>query len=148
MKLAGSVIGRTGVVLDTMLFIYLFEDIAPYAAQCQFLVEQMKKGAFTGLVTPVTAAELVVKPLQKRRVDIADRYRHALHSMENLAIGRFDVELGFIAGSLKAEYRLPFPDMFQVASAMVSSTPTLITNDKDLKRVKEVDVYLIGDVVR
>ncbi len=70
--------GREGVVLDTMFWIHLFEDSPKYGALCERVLAEVERGLFRGLVTPVTAAELVVKPLAQGRQDVADRYRAAL----------------------------------------------------------------------
>jgi hypothetical protein len=69
-------------------------------------------------VTPVTAAELMVKPLQNKRCDPADRYRLALRSMQNVVPVALSFETGLLAGSLRAKYGLPLPDMIQVACAI------------------------------
>ena len=36
-----------------------------------------------------------------------------------------------MAGSLKAKYGLPLPDMFQVAAALAQPANAIITNDRD-----------------
>jgi predicted nucleic acid-binding protein len=52
-----------------------------------------------------------------------------------------------MAGSLRAKYALPLPDMLQVAIALREAQPTLITHDKALKRVKEAKVLTIAEAV-
>ena len=135
--------GRQGVVLDTMIFIYLFEDHPAYAELCEHILDQMSRGLFSGVVTPITAGEILIKPLQQRQFSVADRYRAALQSLPNVILTSFDVDIGFMAGSLRAQYGLPLPDMFQAATALYYPARTLITNDKDLQRVKEIDVFLL-----
>lgn len=137
---------RQGVVLDTMVFIYLFEDHPAYAERCEQILNRMDKGAFSGVVTPITAAEILVKPIQKEEPLVADRYRAALRSFSNLVSADFNIDIGFMAGSLKARYGLPLPDMFQAAAALKYPAKTLITNDKALQRIKEIDVFLISEI--
>jgi hypothetical protein len=43
-----------------------------------------------------------------------------------------------MAGALRVKHSLPLPDMFQAAAAMLSDTPILVTNDKALRKVKDV----------
>ena len=52
-----------------------------------------------------------------------------------------------MAGSLKAKYGLPLPDMFQVAAALAQPANAIITNDRDIQRVRETDVFLLSDLV-
>ena len=53
-------------------------------------------------------------------------------------------ETGLLAGSLRAKYGLPLPDMIQIACAMKSDTPTLVSNDKAFQQIEEVDVFLLS----
>ena len=148
MKRGIRLAGRTGVVLDTMVFIYLLEDIAPYADLCQGLLQEVANGSFQAALSPITAAELLVKPLKEQRPDIADRYRAALRSLPNLVLTSLDVETGFMAAALRAKYGLPLPDMMQVALALQYPRPTLVTNDRALKKIEEVEVVLLDDLAK
>jgi predicted nucleic acid-binding protein len=145
---AQNLAGRQGVVIDTMVFIYLFEDHSGYADLCEDIFGQISNSVFSGVVTPITAAELLVKPLKLKQLSLADRYRSAIRNIPNVSMSRFDVQIGFMAGSLRAQYDLPLADMFQAAAAMYYPARTLITNDKNLRRVKEIDVFLLDEMMR
>ena len=147
MKLHPSLPRHQGVVIDTMIWIYLFEDINPYATPAEYLVQAMQEGRFHGVVTPVTIAELIVKPLENGREDIADRYRQVLATAENLSMVPVDYHTGWLAGSMRAKYSMPLPDMFQIAVCLQYDYPLLITNDKLLKKIKEVNVLLLNEAV-
>ena len=108
--------GRQGVVIDTMVFIYLFEDHPTFGDVCENLFNQIKDGLFSAIVTPITAAEVLVKPLKMGQLSIADNYRNAIRNMPNLSNIKFDAEIGFMAGSLRAKYALLLPDLFQSQS--------------------------------
>lgn len=138
--------GRRGVVIDTMIFIYLFEDHPAFGDICENLFTQIRDGVFSAIVTPITAAELLVKPLKNGQLSIADKYRNAIRNMPNISNIKFEVEIGFMAGSLKAKYGLPLPDMFQVAAALAQPANAIITNDRDIHRVRETDVFLLSDL--
>ena len=66
--------------------------------------------------------------------------------MPNLSNINFDVEIGFMAGSLRAKYALLLPDLFQVAAALTQPANALITNDRDIQRVQETEVFLLSDL--
>ena len=138
--------GRQGVVIDTMVFIYLFEDDPNFGDLCENVFNQLKDGLFSAIVTPITAAEVLVKPLNNGQLSIADKYRNAIRNMPNLSHINFDVEIGFMAGSLRVKYALLFPDMFQVAAALAQPANAIITNDRDSQRVQETDVFLLSDL--
>lgn len=138
MKCPRKLRGAPGAVIDTNVLIYLFEDHPTYGEVAEFVVDEAASGVFTGVVTPVTAAELLVKPLESGRTDVADRYRSALSHMRNIRQVGLDFDVGVMAGALRARYRLPLPDMLQVAVAMQYSPAVVITNDKLLAKVEEV----------
>ena len=147
MKLPTLLHGGQDVVLDTMVFIYLFEDDPTYGRPCEWLLRQIEAGTLTGIVTPVTAAELLVKPLQLNRPAVADQYRDALRSLPNVRMVATSPEVGFMAGALKAKYRLPLPDMIQVATALELNSTALISNDKALQRINEIKVVLLDSLI-
>jgi len=147
MKLPSLLHGGHDVVLDTMILVYFFEDDQKYGRPCEWLLQQAADGAFSGVITPVTAAELLVKPLQSKQIALADRYRDALHSLPNIRLVGFSPEAGFMAGALRAKYSLPLPGMIQVAVAMERNSTALISNDKALQRVKEVNVILLSSLM-
>ena len=147
MKIPLLLQGGRDVVLDTMIFIYLFEDDKKYGRCCEWLLQQAADGAFTGVITPVTAAELLVKPLQFKRHALADRYRDARRSVPNRHLVGGAPEAGWMAGALTAKYNLPLPDMIQVATAMERNSTALISNDKALQRVKEANVILLDSLI-
>ena len=137
--------GVNGVVLDTMVMIYLLEDHPVYADPCEELFKWAATGRFSGIITPISMAELVVKPLEAGRNDIADRYRTALCNLPNIRLCDCSWKTGTLAGALRAKYGMALPDMFQVACAMEYGK-VLITNDKALKKVSEIDVILLNEI--
>ena len=137
---------RQGVVIDTMVFIYLFEAHPGYADLCEQIIVRMSQGFFSGVVTPITAAELLVKPLKQGHPSIADRYRRAIRNLTNVTLQDINTEIAFIAGSLKAKYGMSLPDMFQAAVALYFPAHTLITNDRAMSKIKEVKTFLLDDM--
>jgi len=135
--------GKKGVVIDTMVFIYLFEDHPDYAGVCEHIIKRMSTGIFTGIITPITSAEILVKPLKQKQFSVADRYRSAIRNIPNVTLPGINTEIAFMAGSLKAKYGMLLPDMFQAAMALYFPAHALITNDRAMEKVKEIDIFLL-----
>lgn len=147
MKALSSLKPEDRVVLDTMFWIYLFEDAPRYGVRCQAILDLIGAGRFKAVVTPVTAAELLVKPIKQNRADIADHYRRALTNLKNVELQAMTFQVGCLAGALRAKYDLPLPDMLQAACAIGAQAPRLLTNDKALRRVAELQVILLDDLL-
>ena len=137
---------RPGVVLDTMVFIHFLEDSPPHAGLCEEILRRMARGSFTDVITPITFSELLVKPLRQNRTDIARRYRQSLAALPHLLPVSLDADTGIMAGALRAKYELPLPDLLQVAAALRFARPALVTGDRALKKVDEIDVFLLDDL--
>ena len=146
MTLAEALQGARRAVIDTMVFIYYFEDHADYGDRADAIIRGAARNLFEAIVTPVTAAELLVKPLKAERPDIADRYRTAIAHLDNTRRCDLSWNAGCMAGALRAQYGLPLPDMFQVATAIEAGSCALITNDGALCRIEEVPVVLLDDL--
>lgn len=145
MKLPAKLKGCRGVVLDTMVWIYLLEDHPDYGAVSEWLLLRAEAGDFAGLVTPISMAEIMVKPLGNRRPDLADRYRLALRNAANITMCDFTWQTGTLAGALRAKHGLPLPDMFQVACAMEHGG-VLVTNDAALRKIDDIHVVFLSDL--
>jgi predicted nucleic acid-binding protein len=146
MTLVEGLRGSRNAVLDTMVLIYYLEDTERYGDLAESVIGDAEREVFEAIVTPVTAGELLVKPLQFGRPDIADRYRMAMAHLGNTSRCTLSWETGCMAGALRARYDLPLPDMFQVALAMERGSCALVTNDKALGRVEEVPIVLLDDL--
>lgn len=145
MKIPDGLRNRMGVVIDTNVFIYLFEDDPHFGEVSEFIFRQVEQDAFHAVVTPITAAEIITKPLRLNRPDLADRCRSKLRRLKNIERVDIPFRTGELAGALRAKYTLPLPDLMQAAVAMQSDRPSLITNDKNLRQIEEIDVFLLEE---
>ncbi|MBN2414744.1 PIN domain-containing protein [bacterium] len=133
---------REGVVIDTNIWIYLLQDHPRFGSTADFIITRAQEGEFTAVITPITVAELLTGPLRDGRMDLADRIRSGLRGLAGVRPVDLPFEAGEVAGALRAKYGLPLPDMMQAAVAMRSARPAIITNDRQLQRVEEVEVFL------
>jgi predicted nucleic acid-binding protein len=114
--------GRENVLLDTMLFIYLFEDDGKYANAVEKIMDMANEKIFSAIISPISAAEILVKPVRLGETAIADKYRGVLCNIPNVK----NVPLNYH-----------------------SKLPSIITNDKALKRLsKELDVFILDEFVQ
>ena len=107
MTLVEALRGARRAVLDTMVLIYYFEDADTYGDRAASVIHGASTEVFEAVITPVTAAELLVKPLRAKRPDIADRYRSAMAHLDNTSLCSLSWNTGCMAGALRARYGLP-----------------------------------------
>ena len=145
MKLPRGLRNAKRVVIDTNVLIYLFEDHPRYGRVAEFILDEAACGSFSGVITPITIAELLVKPLEADRPDLADTYRNILGNLPNIEAADCTFDVGVMAGALRAKHGVPLPDAFQAAVAMQSPRPMLITNDRRMRKISEVRSILLSE---
>jgi predicted nucleic acid-binding protein len=135
------------IMLDTAPLIYYIEDIEPYASSLQSLFDAISTGRNMAVTSVVTLIEVLTKPIQDGKSDLAKQFRVYLTGSKNLELMSVTQEIGEQAAHLRAKYRLRIPDAIQVATALVSGSSILLTNDRSLKKVLEVGVLIMEDVI-
>ncbi len=140
--------GHTRLGLDTSVFIYHLEQHPRYAALTHALLSEIESGRRTACTSVVTLMELTVRPWQLEQPDIARRYEIALARFPNLTLADVTRDIARQAAQLRAAYRLRPADALQAATALVGGATLLVTNDRDLARLKPlIAVLVLEDVV-
>ena len=143
--LAAALRRHERIGLDTPVFVYHIEGASPYAAPAGRLFEELANGAFAGVTSVLTLTELTVKPLQLGRSEVADEYEVLVANYPNLTIAGIDRPTARRAAELRAVHRLRPADALQVAACVERGATAFVTNDRDLRRVSEIEVLLLRD---
>ena len=101
----------------------------------------------SAVTSTITMTELLVKPLRSELHKAAPYYA-LLSSYPGLMWIAPDLETCARAAYLRAAHRLPTPDALQVATALQAGVGILFSNDHVLRRVPELEVVLLDDLLR
>ena len=134
------------VALDTMVFIYHFEDHPRFSSITEKIFEKIEKGKLSAFTSYITLLEILVKPYKDGELKAASDYKNLLLTFPNLQFIPVDLEIADAAASLRAEYSIRTPDAIQLATAMSCRTDSYITNDEALKKIKKVNVRILKDM--
>ncbi|MCX5750065.1 MAG: PIN domain-containing protein [Candidatus Saganbacteria bacterium] len=135
------------VALDTALFIYHFEKENNFFPVTSFVFEQIESGRISAVTTVISLAEILVKPMQLGSVQAIEDYQIILNNFPHLTILNIDQKLTFVAAELRASYGVKLPDALQIAGGLVSGANIFLTNDKKLKKVKEIKVITLSELL-
>lgn len=136
------------IAIDTSPFIYYIEETIELEAVVQDLFEEcVDTGRNPSITTVITLAEALVGVHTSGRGYLVPLYRDILRGSENLTLLNLSAEMAERAAELRARYRLRLPDALQLAAALAFGATYFITNDKDLKRVTELRVIVLSEVV-
>jgi len=142
-KLKGKVVG-----LDTMVFIYHFEENQAYSPLTFSIFESLEKGNFKGITSILTLLEILVKPKKENNLLLTERYKLLFETFPNLQVKTLNENIADIASSLRANYNINTPDAIQIATSLEVKADIFITNDVTLKKIAEIKVLLLSEMLK
>jgi predicted nucleic acid-binding protein len=131
------------VGIDSMVFIYHIELHTSYFPLTQIVFRRVEAGKNRAVSSTLSLLEVLTGCYQRGNEDLAERYRSLLGEFPHLTLFPLDPETAELAATLRARYSLLTPDAIQVATAVQNGATAFLTNDKQLARVKELNVLLL-----
>ncbi|HBY56738.1 MAG TPA: PIN domain nuclease [Candidatus Atribacteria bacterium] len=141
--LKGKIVG-----LDTMVFIYHFEENQLYSPLTLSIFESLEKGNFNAITSILTLLEILVKPKKENNLLLTERYKLLFETFPNLQVKEINENIADIASSLRANYNINTPDAIQIATSLEAKADTFITNDATLKKISEIEVLLLDEMLK
>ena len=143
-----TVLARHSVIaLDSSIWIYHFENHPDYLPVTTEILNAVEQGALRAVASELTILEIIVRPLKLELYDAADDYEILLSEFPNLALLPVTRSILRHAATLRASYGLRTPDAIIVATALAGNATLLVTNDKALKKLKEIEVFCLEDLM-
>jgi len=143
LNLKGKIIG-----LDTMVFIYHFEENKIYSPLTFSIFESLEKGNFNAITSILTLLEILVKPKRENNLILTERYKILFETFPNLQVKTLNENIADIASRLRANYNINTPDAIQVATSLEAQADIFITNDSSLKKITEIKVMLLSEMLK
>jgi len=131
--------------LDTNVLIYYIEEHPVLMEKVELFINKIDDGKAIGITSYVTLLELLVKPIHEGRFDLVNKYRTILSG--KLEMVPLDEIVSIKAAELRAKYGFRTPDAIQLASVISRKGDVFVTNDKGLKRVTEIRVMTLEDII-
>ena len=147
MKIENSLIGVSKLAIDAAPFIYFIEVHPTYDMVVAPFFQQIDTGILYGVTSVITLAEILSLPIQQGNVQLQAQYRTLLLSSAHFEIYDVDVKVAEYAAQLRAKYRLRTPDALQISTAISAGCQAILTNDKNWKRVTELKVIVVDDLL-
>ncbi|KKR32619.1 MAG: PilT protein-like protein [Candidatus Gottesmanbacteria bacterium GW2011_GWC2_39_8] len=124
------------IALDSMVFIYLFEDDRRYINKIFPLFKDAEKGKLTLVTSIISVIEALSTPKyisdENTRMEITNFFRET----DGLSVKSIDWEIAETAAGLRRENRtLRVPDSLQLSTALICRASSLITNDLNITKI-------------
>jgi predicted nucleic acid-binding protein len=146
MKLAKQLEKVGKIFLDTAPVIYFVEKNPDFALKAQEIFDRLDDGKLMAVVSPITLAECLVLPYKHESPDVAQVFTDLLVNSESVLFYPIDEITADKAADLRARYNLTLTDALQLAVAIQAECDAFLTNDIDLKRVKEIPIIILSEV--
>jgi predicted nucleic acid-binding protein len=137
--LAGIANGAV-IAVDSAPIIYFLEDHAIFGRRYAPYFGAAEAGEISIVISTITLAEVLSGPLRNGNELLAAQYKEALTGAPGWRVVPIDVELAVSAARIRGRYKLRLPDAMQVATAIASGAQALLTNDRALSKIKEIEI--------
>jgi predicted nucleic acid-binding protein len=122
------------VLIDTSVLIAYFEPSDATHTLAVLLVDDfVKNGRNAALVSPVTAMEVLVRPLRVAPAGAVHVHDFLVHT-PNLTLLPIDLYIAQEAASLRATHKLKPADALIIATGIVGQVGHLVTNDAEWRK--------------
>lgn len=136
------------IALDTVCFIYHFEENAKFLPLTQVLFENfLPQNKIKAIGSTLILTEILTLPIREKRFDLSIAYKSLILGFPNFKLISLDEKIAEIAAYFRAAYNLRSPDAIHLATAYQAQTQAVIGNDKSWKRVKELTVIALDDFI-
>ena len=139
------------VCLDSSAFIYFIDENPRYISKVEKIFSEISEGNILGVSSYLSLLEVLVKPIKEGARDVASQYKNFMLGSSSLKLYPLDDRVAEKAAELRARYygngmKIKTPDAIQIATGILNGADIFITNDKNLKNVKEIKVAVLDDI--
>ncbi len=148
MKLITLLKGIDSIFIDTSPFIYYIEEYEKYIEAVDPLFSYISQGRITAYTSFITLIEVLTKPMEEKDKKLVCKYEDLLTNSKGLILTDMDKNIAVESAKLRVKYRIKIPDAIQITSGLVNGAKAFITNDSNLKKIKEIKVIVLEDIIK
>lgn len=134
----GQIIG-----IDSGIFMYVWDDNPEFYNASAKILGLVEQGHCEGIFAQIGLIEILTGPKKEGLYSLAMSYKNKLLNFPNLSINSLNENIITIASDMRAKYNLKTPDAIHIATAIDAGASKFYTNDKSLKKVKEIKIQTL-----
>lgn len=131
------------IAIDSVIFIYVWNKQPDFFKRARQILERISSGQAIGVFSQIGLIELLTGPKKQGKKGLALLYKERMANFPNLRILSLNDNIVDISSDLRARYNLRTPDAIHIATAMDAKADKFITNDKSLKKIREIKIELL-----
>jgi len=134
------------VFIDTAPIIYYIEAHPLFGSLAKEIIDASQSGILKSYSSVVTLAEVLPKPIQTGKKELAIKFAEFLRNGKNLGLIEISADIAEKAGKLRGQYPgFKALDAIQISAALTVGVDAFVTNDNKLKQLKEIKVLVLSD---
>ncbi|MDI6751720.1 MAG: PIN domain-containing protein [bacterium] len=146
MGIEGAISGHRRIMFDTASIIYFIEEHKDFGGITEKIFRVIRDNSdYNAFSSVITLIEVLAQPLRRGRKDIVEKYRQFLLGSNNFIAYSIDPIIAEKAAELRAQYEIKTPDAIQLAVGIENNGTLFVTNDKNLKRIDEIEVLVLEE---
>ena len=132
--------------IDSAPLIYHVEGNRAYLDKMSQVVRIIDMTVLQAYSSTLTLAEVLVMPLRLGNHQLVKAYQEILIASGDYELVAVTQDIAFEAADLRARYGLNTPDSIHAATAIISDCDAMLTNDRDMKRLRELSVLVLDEL--
>nr|VFK27515.1 MAG: Predicted nucleic acid-binding protein, contains PIN domain [Candidatus Kentron sp. MB]VFK32079.1 MAG: Predicted nucleic acid-binding protein, contains PIN domain [Candidatus Kentron sp. MB]VFK75654.1 MAG: Predicted nucleic acid-binding protein, contains PIN domain [Candidatus Kentron sp. MB] len=134
------------ILLDSCIWIYLFEDHPQYAPLIDTMLRQWARESASLISSELSLVEIKTVPLRHGDESIAVEYQLYLNNFPGFFLMPIERAILNHAARLRARYRFKTPDAIIIATGLERGATLAVTNDLAWRNLIEIEVLCLADL--
>jgi len=147
MGIRQAIEGHRRIMFDTAPIVYFIEEHKEFGKIADEIFKVIKDDSeYRPFSSVITLIEVLTQPLRKSKMEVVEKYRQFLLNSSNFITYSIDPIIAEKSAELRAQYgiKTKTPDAIQLAGIENDGT-LFVTNDRDLKKIKEIEVIVLEE---
>ncbi|HEY3333078.1 MAG TPA: PIN domain-containing protein [Capsulimonadaceae bacterium] len=141
-----AILNASRIGLDTVPIIYFVEQHPTYSGVVRRILQHIDASA-CAFASAIALTEVLVRPIQMDNSSLVAEYTALLTTSRHFQLIDVSQSIAAQAARLRASYGLKTPDAIHIATAIAANCDIFVTNDLHLKRVTDITVVALDDLL-
>ena len=146
MGIRQAIEGHRRIMFDTAPIVYFIEEHKEFGKIADEIFKVIKDDSeYRPFSSVITLIEVLTQPLRKSKMGVVEKYRQFLLNSSNFITYSIDPIIAEKSAELRAQYGIKTPDAIQLAVGIENDGTLFVTNDRGLKKIKEIEVIVLEE---